>query len=374
VPTLLTERFSFTGGKVDRTDPARPYVREVLACGPTSLNRRRYLAQAFEGKRVERYNGIPVKVTLRHGDTNQLYQEQIGVTENARHRASDGMPVVDIAVNPHKTHAEAFLWDAQYQPNACGMSHVAKCETRRAPDGWEEVTELVEACSLDVIGAKGAATTKGLYESTEGRTVPLTVKALCEALVKHPKVTSAQVPNLKFLAEMDGMDAAPSTMEAPPADDADPAAGVTDAFCSACMVLCKQGLDDPTKAKEVLSKLKEMFASHGKVNGKPAGGADDDPTTPESKTVSLRDVVAECKAAKLDNPGVDLVEKLTTVTDKDTRAFFIAEAVKGAKPPGQNPTGTTRRPGAGSAGPALKTEGAPTAPAKAPAVPKWDEM
>jgi hypothetical protein len=175
--TRITERFDFTGGTVSGTDAA-PVVVGVLACGAVSRNRRRYLKEAFAGERVKRYNGIPVKVTPKHGEASGLYSEEIGTTQNARHR-DDGMPLVDILLNPEKPLAKAFAWDAAHNPRACSMSHVADCTTRRAADGWDEVTELVEALSLDVIGAGRAGTTKGIRESTGSRAVT-TLRAVIE--------------------------------------------------------------------------------------------------------------------------------------------------------------------------------------------------
>jgi hypothetical protein len=176
--TRVTERFDFTGGTPGGTDAA-PVVVGVLACGAVSRNRRRYLKEAFAGERVKRYNGIPVKVTTTHGEPNGNYHEEIGTTQNARHR-EDGMPLVDILLNPEKPYAKAFFWDSVNNPRACSMSHVADVKKTRAADGWDEVTEVVEALSLDVIGAGRAGTTKGIRESTGSRAVT-TLRAVLEA-------------------------------------------------------------------------------------------------------------------------------------------------------------------------------------------------
>lgn len=167
---LLSERVSapFSGVRVTGTNDA-PIIEGVLLCGATSVNRRRYLKSAFEGGRVKRYNSVPVKITRRHGEANGLYEEQIGVVRNARLNSA-GLPIGDIAINPSTELARKFVWDARNEPKACGMSHVAQCDTRKAKDGWDEVTEIVEAVSVDVIGANHAATTKGLYEHVMTKT------------------------------------------------------------------------------------------------------------------------------------------------------------------------------------------------------------
>jgi hypothetical protein len=180
----LTEQFQFTGGTVGGTADA-PVISGVLLCGPRSLNRRRYLPKAFEGDRVKRYNGAPVHIE-HAGPNGQSYTVQIGTVQNARHR-KDGMPIGDIAVNPKKPLAEAFLWDAEHQPNACGMSHVAECEYTRAQDGWDEVTELKRVESVDVIGAGRAATTKGLREGRRR-----TIRGLAESVLRVKAATPIQ--------------------------------------------------------------------------------------------------------------------------------------------------------------------------------------
>jgi len=360
---LFTERVQapFAGVKVTGTDDA-PVVEGVLLCGAVSANRRRYLKSAFEGDRVKRYNGKPVKITREHGKANGLYEEEIGTVENARLNAN-GMPVGDLHINPEKPLGKAFVWDARNKPTACGMSHVAQCESRRAADGWDEVTELVEAVSVDVIGAGHAATTKSLLEH-KGSGVALTIKQLCEALVKHPKTTAKQVRPLKALAEMDGMADLSTGMDSAPADDADPKDGITDAFCSACMALVKQGLADPAKAKEVLGKLKEMFASHGKVNGDGTPDKDGDPETGEEeeempakkeskvKTVDPWAVLSECQAAGYTATAAEL-KALALMTEATDRAAFITDQRKKLAMP-EKPKSGQRQPGAGET--ATKTE------------------
>lgn len=194
---LITERTAFSGGRVTGTAEA-PVIEGVLLCGAVSANRRRYLRKAFEGKRVERYNGRPVGTY--HADANgHRYLEQLGIVQNARHR-SDGMPVGDLHINPEKPGAKAFLWDAKYQPKACAMSHVAQCETARGRDGWEEVTEVVRVESVDVIGAGGAATTTSLFENRNRRkTVKLS--KLLERIAGAPKATRAVKRAAQLLRE-----------------------------------------------------------------------------------------------------------------------------------------------------------------------------
>jgi hypothetical protein len=162
MPKLITERFAYEGGTVDRTGP-RPIVRGVLLCGATSANRRRYKKEAFAGARVKRYNGVPVYLNHGDGRSPRRYEDRIAKVVNARHRA-DGMPIGDLEVRPKHPFAEAFLDDATHDPTSLGMSHVAHCATETARDGWEDVREVAEVESVDVV--LDPATTKGLFEST----------------------------------------------------------------------------------------------------------------------------------------------------------------------------------------------------------------
>ena len=157
----MTETFGFSGGQVDRTG-AYPVVKNVLLCGPSSANRRRYRPEAFAGGRVDRYANVPVFLDHAAARDSRKFAEKIGTIENPRLRG-DGMPIGDIAVNSGHPLAEAFLFDAQHKPAACGMSHVAQCDTRSGKDGVEEIIELIAAESVDIV--LQPATTRGLYES-----------------------------------------------------------------------------------------------------------------------------------------------------------------------------------------------------------------
>lgn len=373
---LLTERFAFTSGTVGGTAEA-PVVENVLACGPVSENRRRYLVQAFAGDRIKRYIGAPVFSNHGKDRDGRTYQEQIGIIADARHRG-DGMPLIDIAVNPEKELGRAFLWDARHQPKACGMSHVAHCETARAADGWDEVTELVKVESVDVISAGNAATTKGLYESTKGRTVAaLMVRAITESLVKHPKVGSKVALRLKRLGEMDGMDAVPTTMDAAPADDAEPDDAVMAAFKAAIADVVDKAMSGDLDPKAALTKIKSLLTSHAGLNDDGTPDKDGDPKTPDDAATEAKKKAAwggailealdACDKAKFTPSPED--RELIAAAPADRRPALIERLKKTteAKPAGQSPSGASRRPGAGSAGHQPVTEA--TKPAAAPAEP-----
>ena len=346
----LTERTTFSAGKVDRTGPY-PVVREVLLCGAVSANRRRYLKQAFEGERVKRYEGKTVYLNHGEGRGPRRYEDKVATVENPRHRA-DGMPIGDLAVNPKHPLAEAFLWDAEHKPKSCGMSHVAKCETRTGKDGWEEITEIAEVESVDIV--TDPATTKGLHEST-GKTMNL--KQFAEWVAKHAASTSAQCVTAKRLSEMDGMDG----MEMPePAADADPATGIKDAFAQAIMHLAKQCLDGELDSKEFAKKVKKLVDSHADISSDSSADdsaeppADDTPSDSddgndmpkESKLPQPWDVLRECQAEGY-TPTATELETLALQPDADKRKAFVKEQkIKSVNAKAEKPSAPARKPGA----------------------------
>jgi hypothetical protein len=317
----------FAPGAVTGTDDA-PVITGVLLCGATSANKRRYLTKAFEGERVKRYNGVPVFLNHSDSKSGRGYHEQIGIVQNARHRA-DGMPVGDIAINPEKPHARAFLWDAKHQSKACGMSHVAHCETKRAADGWDDVTELVRVESVDVIAANGAATTKGLFEGK--RAVPTTLRAVIEAnRAKLSEERQKAARKFLLLAEEDA--AMGAMLDAPVDEPADGGDAMDDAFKSLMHTSLDKLLDESHSLADFLKNIRAIYKTRAQVTGNGKGADEpDEPAEPpkESKQlVPAADVLAECAAAKF-SPSYDQGERLRGIPDKDTRAVVI-ESFKGA--------------------------------------------
>jgi hypothetical protein len=312
--TRITERFDFTGGTVSGTDAA-PVVVGVLACGAVSRNRRRYLKEAFAGERVKRYNGIPVKVTPKHGEASGLYSEEIGTTQNARHR-DDGMPLVDILLNPEKPLAKAFAWDAAHNPRACSMSHVADCTTRRAADGWDEVTELVEALSLDVIGAGRAGTTKGIRESTGSRAVTTLRAVIEEHRANLPPERQPAARKLLLVAEEDVKTASvlDAEIEEPTATEA--AEAVDEAVRASMHANLDALLTEAKPRAEFVSRLETLH----KIRATLAGATEE--ATAAVAAAGQPDYPAllkECRAEGFSPTDIDLksLSALTTDERKD---------------------------------------------------------
>lgn len=334
----IEERFAFSGsvGDGDRSH----VIEGVLLCGATSANRRRYRREAFAGDRVKRYEGRPVYLNHGRGRDGRPYQEMLGVVENARLNA-DGLPVGDVVVNPKKPFAEAVLWDAKNKPKACGMSHVAQCETVRGKDGWEEITEVVSVESVDLV--TDPATTKGFREN-KGSAVPNTIRQFAEQLSRHPKATTDQILRAKRLSETDGMGDVATDAAAP--EEADPAEGVKTAFKSAIMHLVDGCLSDGGDPKECLAKVKKLIAGHGEVNGKaePEGGAGGEggEEGAAAKGESRRKpadpiaVLTECKALGYE-PGIAELKALCLMEAADRTAHVREQLKKSADSRAEKP-------------------------------------
>ncbi len=348
---VLTERTAFSGGKVGGT-PDAPVVQGVLACGPVSANRRRYLVEAFKGDRINRYNGVPVGTY--HADKHgHKYLEQLGLTQNARHD-SKGLPLVDIAVNPEKPGAKAFLWDAEHAPRACGMSHVAHCETVTSKsDGFEEVTEIVRVESLDIISAGNAATTKSLF-THEGKRVRISLKQFSERF--GAKLGAKSWVALTRLCEDDSMGA---LLDAPvmdePAADAAPDEGDLKSALMAALTPFMEEAFESGSADKLCSACKDFVKLHAKHTGKgdsedaPEEEPKDDAPPKESKSILPWDVLRECQAADY-LPSPTALELLAKEADPEKRKAFVTEqkALR-ADANAQKPKSGARNPGASDA-------------------------
>ena len=337
----IEERHTLAAGKVDRSG-IYPIVRDVPLCGPVSANRRRYLVSAFAGDRVKRYENV--KGYINHGRAREPrgYEEHLFNVINPRHRA-DGMPVGDLKVRPKHPMAEQFLLDAEHDPESCGMSHVAECETVTSPDGWEEITEILEVISVDLV--TDPATVKGLREH---KARPMTLREFAKWVAKHPDSTEEQSVRAKRLAEMDDMADVPLDAPAP---DVSPEDGIKDAFKQAIAHLVDQCMSGDGDPKECLKKIKKLIDSHGEVNGKsePADEpADDDEgeDMPKESRPQPWDVLRECQEAGYAASAAEL-ELLSLQPDAAKRKTFVSEQkAKLANAKAEKPVSAARRPGA----------------------------
>src|SRR6185437_7664065 len=356
----LTERFQLTGGVIDRTGPY-PVVKGVLLCGQVSQNRRRYNRKAFEGDRVKRYDGRPV--FLNHGDgrTARRYEDKIATVENSRHR-EDGMPIGDLAINKGHPYAEVFLDDVQHHPNVCGMSHVADCEAKRASDGWDDILEIVNVESVDVV--IGAATTKGVFEQT-GRSDSMSkiaLRAIIERVRPKLKEQAAQKGARRWLLaseeeDYDGPDMGIEVPEAEPpeGETPEPEDELWSGFHAACVGFLEKYKDGELSADEACKEIGKYVKAHEKlIAGKGAEEEDEDEDEDETPKESAKkkknkkqrteqnqlrqpsaldswEVLAECKAGGLDNPSPAILKALARTPDLSERKALIQESVAATK-------------------------------------------
>ncbi len=369
--TRLEERFAYTGGRVDRNGP-RPIVRDVLLCGPTSANRRRYKKEAFAGERVKKYDGRPVYLNHGDGRTGRNYEARIAKVINPRLRA-DGMPIGDLEVRPKHPYAEVFLDDAEHDAKSLGMSHVAHCQTKRGRDGWEDVHAVEEVESVDVV--LDPATTKGLFE---GRKVPTTLRAVIESV--RPKLTGERASfarKLLLLAEDDA--AMGDIMDSPvetPDEGTDPDQAIDDAFKQAMHAQVDALLEDSHSLAEFLSKIRELYKSRAKILGKAepkdggeggSGGGSEKPEEESKKRHSdaILEALDVCKAVGFTGYSTDDLEAIAAA--KPDRRKVIAESYKRLSAGGgaETPISTPRDKG-------KQTKESKTATGTAPGRITWD--
>ncbi len=338
---LITERVAapFAGARVNRDAGT---ISGVLLCGTVSSNGRDYPVAVFR-RDYARYEGRPVNCD--HG-RDATVDRRFGWFTNVR-PGSDGRPRGTLHCLKSHPMYERVMEAAERNPALFGFSHVAMCQTKLA--NGREVVESIDAVeSIDLVAEP--ATTKGLFE---GKGMSLTVRRLCEALVRHPRTRYSQVRPLKRLGEMDGMDTAPSGVAAPPPDDADPSGSVKSAFCSAIMAVVTRALDGDEDPKEALRKIKEMIASHDRVKSDPddeTDTADDDTETDpdaaepeaESKRVlgpALREAQALCESIGFSRAALDDLILIAAVPQ--TSREPLARRLKDASAP-ERPTSAGR--------------------------------
>ncbi len=354
--SLVEERFAFTGGTVDRSDPNRPKVVGALLCGRESANSflgdgkdrvqvkgRRYLQEAFSGERVKKYNGKPV--FLNHPakpHDHRDYRDKIAVVENARHR-SDGMPVGDLAINPKHPHAEQFLWDAENSPNSCGMSHRAWFKWRTSSDNFAEAVELEEAISVDLV--VDPATTSGVFEHKE-KTMS-TFATLQEWLTRNPKSTADQILKVKKLAAL-GNYATRAVQEMD--EGASGEDGVTTAIKTAAAAEieeCMASASSPEAVKSCLKRLKKILHLHGDLNEPEEdaeGGKEEPKKEPpaESKQIGYERAIGLCSESKYSATPTEykLIAKFDT--EADAKAFIAEQAERSKSVAETKPRSTGR--------------------------------
>ncbi|HJZ56768.1 MAG TPA: hypothetical protein VKE74_17505 [Gemmataceae bacterium] len=273
VMSRIVERFDFSAGRVDRSGP-RPMIRGVLLCGPVSANRRRYRKEAFAGERIRRYADVSVYINHSDGRADRSYAEQIGWVRNP-HNRSDGMPLGDIEVKPAHPCAGLLLDDAQHDPRAVGMSHVAHCQVRPTRDGWEDVFDINRIESVDLV--LDPATVKGLFAeqrrrtgATRRRTIAELVKRAVEHRRAGPETVRTATVLSRALEQRDGEIEVGDDFAMPDDEDdsdGDIAANLIDGVLSAITSLVKRILHGGQDREAVMAKIGRLLDAYYAATG-----------------------------------------------------------------------------------------------------------
>lgn len=370
---LAEERFAFSGGVVDRTDPERPIIKGALLCGPvsgntfigegrerTTVSGRRYLAKAFAGDRVQKYADRPVFLNHPAKPTDhRQYQDKIAVVKNPRHRA-DGMPVGDLAVNPKHPHAEQFLWDAEHDPNSCGMSHRAWCKWETSADNYADAVELEEVLSVDLV--VGSATTKGVFEHMEQAVKKIKIVEVSEWVAKHPKSTSLQCIRMKQLAE----EAGDAEMDAPE-DGAEPGGAIDEAFKALMHAHMDEMIDGSTTVEDFVKKVKAMHKAHKGPDKK-----DDSEDGGEKKEPKEEKAKEESKAIGFDKALTLCAEMKYAATPNEYRLLAKCDSEAEVKSFVQEQAGKTEQKPRSSGRTVTNPPKEPVQETRA--IPAWDRM
>lgn len=323
----VTESFQFSGGTVDRTGKY-PVIRGVLLCGRESAWKRRYLAEAFAGDRLQRYAGRPSFLNHAEGSRRRVEDKVAWVEEsNLRHNA-DGMPVGDVGVNPKHPMAEALLWAAENKPDLYSMSHVADIDTRDAADGWKEVRECRYVESVDFVAS--GATTSTLF-SEGGAVGKISLKAFGSRF--GPKWGVKKWGAFERVCEALGDVADTAVVDEPPADAAGDAGDLKSALMAALAPMMDAAFESGDAAS-LCSAVKDFVKLHSKHTGKGGGGKDsdsddddyggDDKGKAKEQKPDPWELIAECQTEQFAFTPSQLTA-LKGMTVKEDRLAFIRE-------------------------------------------------
>lgn len=308
---------AFKGGKVNREGG---YIDGVLICGFESANNREYLQGSFGTGSM--YEGRPVYSNHNKEREQRRVEDKIGWFSNVV--IEGGKPYGRFNVMKSHSLADMVFEAAERNPALLGMSHIARCKTKRI-NGKEKIESVQSVESIDLVAEP--ATTHGFFES-QGNTMKISELT---AWLGENKGSSEQIGQVKQLAEMEGMGAV--EIDAPAgADDA-----VGGAFKSAMYSIIDM-YPDKLDAPGVLSKLKDVMKAHGKMTDKPEPPKKDDAKTDESKKDSDADVLRESIVLVTKHKlGTDKIELLAKIPDAATREsvakeFAVVSASGGEKP------------------------------------------
>lgn len=158
-----------------------PMIKGVKVLGVESKNGRKYPVEVMR-KALEKYDGAMVNIDHPKGDEPRSYEDRFGRLVNPRLEA-DGI-YADLSYNPKHPLAEGFAWWAANDPSAVGLSHNAQARTKLNREGVEEIEEIVEVTSVDLVAE------------------PATTAGLMECVMKAKSIVEAKQPRQMSLSEL----------------------------------------------------------------------------------------------------------------------------------------------------------------------------
>lgn len=158
-----------------------PIIKGVKVLGVESKNGRKYPVEVMQ-KALEKYDGAMVNIDHPKGDEPRSYEDRFGRLVNPRLEA-DGI-YADLSYNPKHPLAEGFAWWAANDPSAVGLSHNAQARTKLNREGVEEIEEIVEVTSVDLVAE------------------PATTAGLMECVIKAKSIVEAKQPRQMSLSEL----------------------------------------------------------------------------------------------------------------------------------------------------------------------------
>lgn len=325
-------------------------IGNVLICGFDSANGRTYPAEVFR-RDYRAYEGA--RVNCDHARDSTV-DRRLGWFSDVR-VGEDGKPRGTLHVLKSHPMADRVFEAAERNPSLYGFSHVAMCETKQ--HRGKEIVEAIKSVeSIDLVA--DAATTRSLFE---GINMPVKLSEYVAQFVRHPKATTEQIVKIKRLAEMEGMGDMAMPADTPaPTEETDPAAGISDAFKTACMHVIQQALDGDLDPKEALSKIKSLLGSHADVNGSGDSSAADDSSSSDDSTDPMPEskqkradpwaVLSECQALEYAPTPAEL-ELLASQPDSAKRKIYVTEQkAKAANAKAEKSKSAGRTPGAAPGG------------------------
>lgn len=135
-------------------------IKGVKVLGFVSKNKRLYSQEAIR-KAANLYENAPVNIDHPTSDGPRTYESRFGKLVNINMQ-KDGL-YGDLVFNPKHRLAESLIWFAKNAPELVGLSHNARARTRLNKDGIEEVHEITDVVSVDLVS--DPATTGGLLEA-----------------------------------------------------------------------------------------------------------------------------------------------------------------------------------------------------------------